>query len=129
MDAAELLEIIRDGEVGKVQFKEKLPQADSMSREIVAMSNSVGGIILLGVKDKTGEIVGLSPEQIEYADRKIAEYADSLKPVVYVSTEVVRIVETGTVKRVLVLHVPEGINKPYKTTQGEIYIKQGSNKR
>ncbi|MDR2971680.1 MAG: putative DNA binding domain-containing protein [Bacteroidales bacterium] len=129
MDATELLDIIQDGEVGRVQFKETLPQAESMCREIVAMSNSIGGIILLGIKDKSNDIIGLSPEQIEYADRKIAEYADSLKPTVYVATEVVKIMESGAPKRVLVVHVPEGINKPYKTPQGEIYIKQGSNKR
>ena len=129
MDAAELLNIIQDGEVSSVQFKESLPSSESMRREIVAMSNSIGGIILLGVKDKTGDIIGLSSEQIEYADRKIAEFADSLKPTVYVSTEVVRITEADVTKRVLVIHVPEGINKPYKTAQGEIYIKQGSNKR
>jgi len=129
MNASELLDIINSGETSRVQFKEILPRVDSMCREIVAMSNSIGGIILLGVKDKTGEIAGLSLEQIEYADRKIAEFADSLEPTVYVSTEVVKITEADTVKRVLLVNVPEGINKPYKTAQGEIYVKQGSNKR
>lgn len=129
MNSDELLDIINSGETSKVQFKEALPRPDSMSREIVAMSNSIGGTILLGVKDKTGEIAGLSLEQIEYADRKISEFADSLKPTVYVSTEVVKITESDIVKRILVVNVPEGINKPYKTAQGEIYVKQGSNKR
>jgi predicted HTH transcriptional regulator len=129
MTETELLKVIEDGEVSSVQFKESLPSAESMCREIVAMSNSIGGVILLGIKDKTNGIVGLSPEQIEYADRKIAEFADSLKPTVYVSTEVVRIAESDVVKRILVVHVPEGLNKPYKTANGEIYIKQGSNKR
>jgi predicted HTH transcriptional regulator len=129
MNDTELLDIISSGETSKVQFKETLPRPDSMSREIVAMSNSIGGIILLGVKDKTGEIAGLSLEQIEYADRKISEFADSLEPTVYVSTEVVKITESDIVKRILVVNVPEGINKPYKTAQGEIYVKQGSNKR
>ncbi len=129
MNANELLDIINSGETSRVQFKEILPRVNSMCREIVAMSNSIGGIILLGIKDKTGEIAGLSLEQIEYADRKIAEFADSLEPTVYVSTEVVRITEADTVKLILVVNVPEGINKPYKTAQGEIYVKQGSNKR
>ena len=129
MTANELLDIIRDGEVSRVQFKEALPQEENLCREITAMSNSIGGIILLGVKDTTGEIVGLTKEQIEYADRKIAEHADSLNPVVYVHTEVVRVSGDGVEKRVLIVHVPEGIDKPYKTNKGEIYIKQGSNKR
>jgi predicted HTH transcriptional regulator len=96
---------------------------------MVAMSNSLGGMILLGVKDKIGTVTGLTQEQIEYADRKVAEFADNLKPPIYLATEVVKIVEDSGTKNVLIVHVNEGINKPYKTPQGEIYVKQGSNKR
>jgi predicted HTH transcriptional regulator len=129
MNAIELLDIISTGETSKVQFKESLPAVESLSREIVAMSNSDGGMILFGIKDKVGTVIGLTPEQIEYADKKIAEFADNLKPTVYVSTEVVKIEIDNSSKYVLIIHVPEGINKPYKTAQGEIYVKQGSNKR
>ncbi|MFW6248200.1 MAG: RNA-binding domain-containing protein [Bacteroidota bacterium] len=129
MNAIELLDIISTGETSKVQFKENLPNPESMLREIVAMSNSLGGMILLGVKDRTGEVKGLSAEQVEYADRKVSEFADNIKPTVYLSTEVVKVEDDGTEKNILVVHIKEGINKPYKTPQGEIYVKQGSNKR
>lgn len=129
MNAIELLDIISTGETSKVQFKETLPNAESVSREMVAMANSGGGIILVGIKDKVGAVTGLTPEQIEYADRKVAEYADNLKPPIYITTEVVKIDEDSDSKHVLIVHIDEGINKPYKTAQGEIYVKQGSNKR
>ncbi len=129
MNAIELLDIISTGETSKVQFKENLPNPESMVREIVAMSNSLGGMILLGVKDRTGEVIGLSADQVEYADRKVSEFADNIKPTVYLSTEVVKVEDHGTEKNILVVHIKEGINKPYKTPQGEIYVKQGSNKR
>jgi len=126
MDAKELLDIITSGETSRVQFKETMPNAESMSREFVAMSNSGGGVILLGVNDKTSAVTGVTAEQVKYTDKKIAEYADNLKPPIFVTTEVVR-VEEG--KRVLVIHIDDGINKPYKTAKGEIYVKQASNKR
>ncbi|NLN96117.1 MAG: ATP-dependent DNA helicase RecG [Bacteroidales bacterium] len=129
MNALELLDIISTGETSKVQFKESLPNAESLSRELVAMANSGGGKILFGIKDKIGTIKGLTSEQIEYADRKVAEYADNLKPPIYIITEVVKIEEDNDSKYVLIVNIDEGINKPYKTTQGEIYVKQGSNKR
>jgi len=129
MNSAELLEIIKTGETSKVQFKESLPNAESMSREIVAMSNSLGGMILLGVKDRSGAVIGLSPEQIEYADRKVSEFADNIKPTVYLTTEVIKVMDDDSGKNILIVHVEEGNNKPYKTSQGEIYVKQGSNKR
>ena len=129
MNGIELLDIVNLGETSKVQFKETLPNAESMSRELAAMSNSGGGKILIGVKDKAGTVTGLTPEQIEYADRKMAEFADNLKPPIYLTTETVKVESDNSPKCVLVIYVDEGINKPYKTAQGEIYVKQGSNKR
>jgi ATP-dependent DNA helicase RecG len=129
MNAIELLDIISTGETSKVQFKETLPNSESTSREMVAMANSLGGMIFLGVKDTVGTVTGLTQEQIEYADRKLAEFADNLKPPIYLATEVVKIEEDTGTKNVLIVHINEGINKPYKTAQGEIYVKQGSNKR
>lgn len=129
MNSSELLEIISTGETSRIQFKEALPNPESLSRELVAMTNSLGGKVLLGVKDKEGTITGLSKEQIEYADRKLAELADNLKPPIYLNTEVIKIDSDGVPKNILVVHINEGINKPYKTANGEIYIKQGSNKR
>jgi len=129
MNGQELLDIISTGETSKVQFKEALPNAESMSREMVAMANSEGGVILLGIKDKAGTVTGLTPQQIEHADRKLAEFADNLKPPIYIITEVVKIKDDSGSKNVLMVHINDGINKPYKTAQGEIYVKQGSNKR
>jgi len=129
MNAIELLEIIGTGETSKVQFKQELPHRDSVAQEIVAMSNSLGGVILLGVKDVTGEVMGLSPEQVESYDKVISEIGDNIKPPVYLTTEVIKVVDNNAGKNVLVAHVQEGVNKPYKTAKGEIYVKQGSNKR
>lgn len=129
MNAVELLGIISTGETSKVQFKELLPHKDSVAQEIVAMSNSLGGVILLGVEDVTGEIKGLSAEQIEEYDRTVSQIADNIKPIVYITTEVVKVDVEQSEKNILIVHIQEGINKPYKTAKGEIYIKQGSNKR
>jgi len=128
MNAIELLDIIRAGETSKVQFKEELPHPDSIAREIVAMSNALGGMILVGVGDVSGKVMGLTPGQIEKFDKELFHVADNLKPPVYITTEVVKI-EEEAVKYILVAHVQEGINKPYKTSKGEIYTKQGANKR
>jgi predicted HTH transcriptional regulator len=129
MEVIDLLNIISSGETSKVQFKEKMPHKDSMSQEIVAMSNALGGIILLGIQDVTGAAKGLSNSEIESYDKQISEIADNIKPIVYITTEVVTITKQPSNADILVIHVSEGINKPYKTPKGEIYTKQGSNKR
>jgi predicted HTH transcriptional regulator len=129
MTSEELCNLVSLGETSTVQFKESLPEGESLAREMVAMANSLGGNILIGVEDRTGKITGLSPEQFEYADRKAAEYADNLKPPIYITTEGVRTENGDAPRNVLVVHIEPGINKPYKTARGEIYVKQGSNKR
>ena len=130
MNKLELLDIIASGETSKVQFKESFPRQESIIREIVAMSNSpFGGMIIFGIKDKTGEIMGLSSVDIEFVDRKAAECADNVRPPVYIQTETVCVDVDDSKKYIFIVHIEEGENKPYKTPQGEIYVKQGSNKR
>ena len=129
MDAIELLTLLEIGETSRVQFKDKMPHGDSIAQEIVAMSNSAGGIILFGIEDVTGTVNGLSPEEIELYDRQISQVADNIKPPVYVTTEVVNTGKIGETRNVLAVHVQDGINKPYKTSKGEIFVKQGANKR
>lgn len=64
MDSKELQLIIKCGETSTVQFKERFPNQDSIAAEMVAMSNARGrGMILFGIKDKTGEIIGLSYQE------------------------------------------------------------------
>lgn len=130
MNALELLNIISTGETSKVQFKEDMPQQrDALLKEIVAMSNTLGGVIIMGVEDVSGISKGLSPQRIEEYDKLISQMADNVKPPVYITTEVVNVGEEKNPCNLLVIHVPEGINKPYKTERGEIYVKQGANKR
>ena len=65
MNSVELKELIENGETTKVQFKSNVNNEQSIAQEIVAFSNTKGGLILIGIDDKTGKILGLS-----FQDRK-----------------------------------------------------------
>jgi len=124
MDAEALLKIVEMGETSKVQFKEKIAHDDALATEMVAMANSVGGMILLGVKDVDGEIVGIDLKK--GLNERISNIASSkVIPPVFVTTEVVDI--EG--RHVMVIQLPEGGNKPYKTNNGDFWVKQGADKR
>ena len=130
MDTIELLDIVGSGETSRVQFKETLDNDDKIAAELIAMSNSKGGIILFGIKDKTGEICGLDYAKLQYIENRIATIAtDFIKPQVFVTTEVVSIKAETDSKKVLVVSLEEGIAKPYKDRNGVIWVKQGSDKR
>lgn len=130
MDVLELLNIINAGETSRVQFKEKLDNPDSIAAEMIAMSNSKGGMILFGIRDKTGEIIGLDYQQLQLTENKLATIAnDSVKPQIFILTEVVPLPSDTGVKNILVASLEEGIAKPYKDRNGTIWIKQGGDKR
>lgn len=77
MKLEELLEMASLAKTSKVQFKLEFPHKDSIAKEIVAMSISMGGIILIGIAVVTGQIIGLLPEQIEEYDRQISQISDT----------------------------------------------------
>jgi predicted HTH transcriptional regulator len=65
MTAEEFKEIISLGENSKVQFKEILDNQDSIAAELIAFANAKGGMLIFGVKDKTGEITGLDFSELQ----------------------------------------------------------------
>ncbi|MGP1544662.1 MAG: RNA-binding domain-containing protein [Candidatus Fimenecus sp.] len=131
MNTIELLNIIALGETSTVQFKELLDNDTSIAAEMIAMSNTKGGIILFGIKDKTGDIRGLEYEQLQATGNRLATIAsDFIKPQIFITTEVITISDVDyRDKNILMVTIPEGCAKPYKDKIGTIWIKQGPDKR
>jgi len=128
MEALELLDIINAGETSKVQFKREIKpkQADNIIAEMVAMSNYEGGIMLIGVEDETGNIVGLKFEEINSANKDLFNWAsNNIKPAIIIYTETINI----TNKNVLIVTIPKGIDKPYCDKDMVYWMKSAANKR
>ncbi len=126
MTKEEFIELCHCGETTKVQYKESFTTQTKIAQEMVAFANTHGGVILFGVKDKTGDMLGLSFKQLQDTGLELGNTAnEQVKPAIYIETEVVKVDEN----RFLVCHIAEGRNKPYKTNNGEIWVKQGQDKR
>ena len=126
MEANKIKNLCKLGESSKVQFKLRLENPAKTAPELVAFANSRGGVMLIGIEDKTGQIVGLTYQQAQQTSTLIGQVANEwVSPTIYLETETVEV--DG--KLVLVVHVDEGINKPYKDKSGNIWIKQSSDKR
>ncbi|MCU0645960.1 MAG: putative DNA binding domain-containing protein [bacterium] len=125
MEASKLIQIIKLGEDSKHQFKEKISDAGKLAAELVAFSNSRGGLLVFGVNDKR-ELIGLSSTQINTANQIISNAAtNNVKPAINVITENIEIEE----KKLILVFVEEGINKPYCDNEGAFWIKNGADKR
>ncbi len=126
MTTSELKKIISQGETSFVQFKERIEDAYKVGTELVAFSNTKGGMLIIGVNDKTGNINGLSFQELQFATNLLANAAsENVKPSIVVTTETVG-TEDGNV---LVVTLKEGMDKPYKDNKGIVWIKNASDKR
>jgi len=126
MNESDLIKIISAGESSTVQFKERLPHSDSLANEMIAFSNSRGGIIIFGVEDKSGSINGLSFDEVRQINQQAVNIASQkIYPPIFLTSENISINDNNLV----VLTINEGISKPYKNSSGTIYVKNGSDKR
>lgn len=125
METAELLEIIARDEDGRHQFKANFTNVNALAAELVAFSNSGGGMILIGVS-KDGSFAGLTREDMGRLNQLVSNAASqSVRPSINPRTENISTPEG----LVMAVHVPVGLSKPYMDKNGVIWIKSGSDKR
>lgn len=100
-------ELIRKKEGDRLEFKLSFSDMSDILRTICALANHRGGIILIGVSDD-GKIVGVGVDNT-ILSRLENTIRETIEPRIY-PTITVRAIDD---KNVVVINVPEGINKPY----------------
>lgn len=126
METEELLAIIARDEDSRHQFKADVNNASSLGAEMVAFSNSAGGLILIGVNNGDGSRSGLTREDVGRINQVVANAAtNNVRPPINPVTENI-LLPDGLV---VVVHIEQGISKPYMDTQGFVWVKNGSDKR
>lgn len=71
MNEQEFIEVCKCGETTTVQFKQEFTGQREIAKEMIAFANTRGGKILFGVKDKTGDLVGLTYDEIQNISREL----------------------------------------------------------
>lgn len=126
MKEYELVELCSLGESTTVQYKLEFTTQKQIAEELVAFANTRGGIIVFGAEDKTGRMVGLTYEQVQYTSRELGNTANEhVRPIIYIEIETV--MHKGMAY--VIAYVKNGIYKPYKDLSGNIWVKQGADKR
>jgi predicted HTH transcriptional regulator len=125
MTESDLLRILARGEDSRHQFKRDATNADGMAAELAALANSGGGTVFLGVADD-GSIAGLDAAAVRRLNQLISNAASQhVRPPLHPQTHNVQTVQG----LVLVVSVPDGLNKPYMDLQGRVWVKSGADKR
>lgn len=121
MDEFELKERIAKGEDLHTEFKEVIESNEDLAKSIVCFANTDGGQIIIGVT-KRGDIVGI--ENMDETIRRIDDVAfHRCEPPVTVVVETIPVED----ETVVVVNVPKGEQRPYRTQSGLYYIR-GANK-
>jgi predicted HTH transcriptional regulator len=108
MDVHDLRRLVALGEGPHLEFKHRVPRPDRIAREVIALANTGGGKVLLGVGDD-GALVGVKDTEEElYALRGALDA--HCEPPVRLRIEGVRISRR---REVLVIDVPASADKPH----------------
>jgi len=118
----ELLEIINNGESSYVEFKEEAVKPKDLGEEFIAFANSEGGTLIIGVADD-GEIKGIKDEKIEEKIMNICR--NNCIPNIIPMYEIIKVND----KKLAIITIPKGLNKPYYTNDHKYYIRVGTTKR
>ncbi len=122
----DILKQIKAGEVSGVQFKERILDKYDIACELVAFSNSHGGKLVIGIKDKTGEINAMSYSEVQETTNLLSDIAsENVVPSILIKIDTVEVEEGNLV----VATVKEGLNKPYHDNKGIVWVKNGADKR
>jgi len=125
METLEIIEILERGEDSNHQFKENITNALSLAGEMVAFSNTAGGMIILGADDN-GKPVGLSTDDIKRLNELVSNTAtNNVKNPINPITENIKVGDN----LLMIIHIAEGTDKPYMDNNGVVWVKSGSDKR
>jgi ATP-dependent DNA helicase RecG len=125
MEIIDLIETLSRGEDTRHQFKANVTNAAALASELVAMSNTAGGVIIIGVDDDN-TVRGLSSDDVHRLNQLISSAASqNVRPPITVQTSNIE----HPKGLVVVITVADGLSKPYLDDQGAFWVKNGADKR
>lgn len=123
-----MLEELLTKEEGKIlEFKENTKSLQKIIQTVVAFANTAGGTLVIGVRDKTKDIIGLA-NVLEDEERIANAIADSVSPLLIPSLQL----HTWRGRDLLLVSVPHGFGPYYIKSKGieeGTFVRFGSTNR
>ena len=120
MDSTSLMNKIRGGEDSTLELKRIVwrgagkinePHPDGLADELAAFANAKGGLLVLGVDDKTREVLGIEIRELDAAEQWLGALArDLINPPLQFYTRHVELLDSsGLLKYVIAVEVPRSL--------------------
>ena len=120
MNLTELQARIAHWEDLHTDFKERVESADELTRDLVCFANTDGGQVIIGVGKNRGLVGVDDPDALNRFVDNVA--FNNCEPPVSVVQEVLQADE----KRVVVINIPKGDQRPYRMNKGVYYVRTTS---
>jgi len=122
--------LLKQPEGRRLEFKEKLPTKADLCKTIISFANDAGGVLYIGIKDSSREIVGLPEDDIIQTEEQISNLVfDNCYPIIIPEISILNIND----KLILKVQIYSGSNTPYYLKQkGKTkgtYLRIGSSNR
>ena len=122
-----IAELISAKEGKTLDFKRDLSSSKGVVKDLIAFANTAGGVLVIGVDDKTRDVVGVDDPLA--AEEKLANIVvDLIEPVLFPNIEIT----TSDGKHLLIARVPFWPAPFYRKDEGPqdgVYIRIGSTSR
>ena len=122
----ELQERIAHWEDLHTEFKEWPVRPDDLAASLVGFANTDGGQLILGVTKDHAAVGVDDPDRVTREVDNVA--TNNCEPPVTVVQEVLHLADTVK-KAVVVVNIPKGDMRPYRTNRGRYYIRATSGRR
>jgi ATP-dependent DNA helicase RecG len=122
-----LMVLLSQNESKTLEFKENTKSLQSIVKTIIAFANTAGGAIVIGVRDKTKEIIGLT-HVLQEEERLANVIAESIEPLLVPDIQI----QSYRNRELIIIQVPHVVGPVYLKSVGltkGVYIRLGSTNR
>src|SRR3982751_1680224 len=119
--------LLAQNEGKTIEFKETTRALNGIIKTVIAFANTAGGTIVIGIRDGSKELVGLT-EILQEEERLANAISDSVAPLLMPDIEI----QTIRGKELLILQIPHSVGPCYLKSEGPdhgVYIRFGSSNR
>jgi len=110
-----------------LEFKENTRPLDHIVRTVVAFANTAGGTLVIGVRDRTKEVVAVA-DPLREEERLANAFADNIRPLLVPDIQI----HSWRDRELIVVSVPHMVGPYYVRAEGPeagVYIRLGSTNR
>ena len=122
-----LIEYLKQQEGKTLEFKENCSSLPKIVQTVVAFANTAGGTIIIGIRDKTKEVIGLSVP-LKEEERLSNAFADGIHPLMIPEIRI----SSFRDRNLITVSVPHVVGPYYVRSEGSekgVYVRLGSTNR